>query len=125
MARRNARSVSEAIVKYSGSPRYLGVIDFTNVSKTNHQATTPFNNTGTALAGKILLLQPAQDVYILPVTTNAGTVSSTNGVLIMANERVILTVDDLDVTDIAGEFYGWLAAIRSTTSGNLRVWELV
>lgn len=125
MARRNARSVSEAIVKYSGSPRLLGTIDFAAASKTNATATTPFNATDPALAGKILLLQPSQDVYVLPVATSSGAVTSSTGVLLYAGERVILTVDDIDSRDVAGERYGWLAAIRSTADGSLRIWELV
>lgn len=125
MARRNARSVSEAIVKYSGSPRLLGTIDFTSTSKTNAQASVPFNAADPALAGKILLLQASQDVYILPTATSTGLVTSSTGVLVFANERVILTCDDIDKTDMAGERFGWLAAIRSTADGNLRIWELV
>jgi hypothetical protein len=125
MARRNARSVSEAIVKYSGSPRLLGTIDFTATSKTNAQASVAFNAADPALAGKILLVQPSQDVYVLPVATSTGTVSTSTGVLLFANERVEMTMDDVDRTDVAGERYGWLAAIRSTADGNLRVWELV
>lgn len=123
MARRNARSVSEAIIKLSGSPRYLGTIDFTATSKTNEQATTPFGVGG--MAGKILLLQPSTDVYILPTATSTGAVTSTNGVLLGAGERVQLTLDDRDVTDEAGESFAWLAALRSTADGNLKVWELV
>ncbi len=125
MARRNARSVSESIVLLSGSPRYLGVIDFTATSKTNHEATTPFNNTGTALAGKVLLLQATQDCYILPRPTNTGTVTSTTGVKIAAGERVQITMDDIDSKTPAGENYGWLACLRVSTSGNLSVWELL
>lgn len=126
MARRNSRSVTESIVKYSGSPRYLGVIDFTNVSKTNATATAPFNATGSALGGKILLLQSDQDVFVLPVQTSATAVTIPTGVTIFANERVIMTMDDLDRTDIAGEPYIFLAALRAAgVNGSLRVWELV
>lgn len=125
MARRNSRSVTESIVKYSGSPRYLGTIDFGAASKTNHQATTPFNNTGTALCGKILLLQPDQDVYILPTNTNTGTVTAANGYKLLAGQAATITVDDLEERVIAGEFYGWLAALQVSAGGNLKVWELV
>jgi hypothetical protein len=105
----------------NGAPTFLGVIDYTGSSVTNHQASTPFNNTGSALCGKVLLLQPSTDVYILPVTTNTGTVTTSNGVLLFANERVILTMTDYFATN-ATEC--WVAAIRSTASGNLRVWAL-
>lgn len=125
MARRTARSVSESIIKLSGNPRLLGTIDFTATSKTNHQATTPFNNTGNALLGKVLVLSATQNCYILPVTTNVGTVTTATGVPLFANERVIMVMDDIDLSVAAGEFYGWLACIRSTADGNLRIWELV
>ena len=125
MARRNARSVSESIVRLSGSPRYLGVIDFTGTSKTNHEATTPFNNTGNALLGKVLLLQPSQACYILGVSANDGTVSATNGVYLFANERVEIVMDDLpDVSTQPSDLLPWLAVIRDSASGNLKVWEL-
>lgn len=127
MARRNAKSVSEAIVVQSGSPRYLGTIDFTSAAKTNATATTAFNVTG--LQGKVLLLQPSQDVYILPLpvaTPVAGnTVSSTNGITVYANERVEISMDDPDSKCPAGELYAWLGAIRVSADGNLKVWELV
>lgn len=125
MARRTARSVSESIVKLSGNPVYLGTIDYAATSKTNHQATTPFANAGNALLGKIILMQPSTDVYIRTVLTNSGTVDSTNGILILANERVQIVCEDIDGTVLAGESYRWLAAIRSTASGNLKVWELL
>lgn len=124
MARRNARSVTESIVKLSGCPVFLGTIDFTATSKTNAQATTPFNDASPALAGMSLLLQTSQDVYILPVLSSSTAVSSTNGILITAGERVILTMDDFDERAIAGEVRAWLAAVRSSQDGNLKVWEL-
>lgn len=123
MARRTARSVSESIIRLSGSPRYLGTIDFTSSSRTNAVgASTTFNTSG--LQAKVLLLQPSQDVYILPVATNNGAVTSTTGIVIYANERVILTMDDTDAQTPAGELYAWLAALRVSADGNLKVWEL-
>jgi hypothetical protein len=123
MARRNSRSVTESIVKYSGYPVLLGTIDYTNASKTNNQASVAFGTSG--LAGKILLLQASTDVYVLPVLTATATVSSSTGVLIVANERVQITMPDMDVMDEPGDTPIWLAAIRSSVSGNLRVWELL
>jgi hypothetical protein len=105
----------------AGAPTFLGVIDYTGTSTTNHQASTPFNNTGSALCGMVLLLQPSTDMYVLPVTTTTGTVTSANGVTLFANERVVLTMTDYFVTN-ATEC--WLAALRVTSSGNLRVWRL-
>ncbi len=100
----------------SGTPKYLGVIDFTGTSKTNHQATSVFNNTGAALTGKTLLLQCSAAVHILPVTTNDGTVTTATGVKLAADERVIISM---------GSTYGWLAAIQTSGAGNLSFWELI
>lgn len=124
MARRNARSVSESIVVQDGSLRYLGTIDFTSTSRTNAQATTPFNDTSPALAGKHLILQTSQDVYILPVQTSTGTVTSTNGFTLYAGETKSFWMDDFDERAVAGEPYAWLAALRVSADGNLKVWEL-
>lgn len=124
MARRNAASVSESIVVLSGSPRYLGTIDFTSASRTNGSgATTPFNTAG--LTGKKILLQADQDVYILPVATVSGAVTAANGVKLNSGERVVISMDDSDSKAPAGELYAWLAALRVSADGNLKVWELV
>lgn len=117
-ARPTGNLLAAAVV---GAPSFLGAVDYTGISTTNHQASTPFNNTGSALCGMVLLLQPTTDVYILPVTTNTGAVTTANGVLLFANERVELSMTDF-FTGNATEC--WLAAIRSTASGNLRVWKL-
>lgn len=124
MARRNARSVSEVIVREAGSLRYLGTIDFTNTSKTNAQATTPFEAASPSLAGKHLILQASQDVYILPVTSSTGTVTSTNGFTMYAGETKSFWMDDYDERAVDGEVYAWLAALRVSADGNLKVWEL-
>lgn len=123
MARRNAKSVSESIVVQDGSLRYLGVIDFTATSKTNAQATAPFNITG--MAGKHLILQTTQDVYILPVPTSTTAITSTNGFTMYAGETKSFWMDDVDTKAISGELYAWLAALRVSADGNLKVWELV
>lgn len=113
MARGMGASV--AIEVESGCPVYLGTIDFTATSKTNSQATAPFNATGDALKYKTLLLQPDQDCYILPVTTATGAVTSSNGIQLTAGERVIVNM---------AEVHRWMAVIRVSASGNLKVWEL-
>lgn len=124
MSRRSARSVTESIVVYSGYPVFLGTIDFTGTSKTNAQATTPFSATFPGLAGKALLLQTDQDVYVLPVTTSTGTVTSSNGVKLSAGERVTITMPDRDQRDISGDAPDFLAALQVSAGGNLKVWEL-
>lgn len=99
----------------NGSPSFLGVIDATTTSKTNHQATTPFANTVDALKGKTILIQSSAACFILPVSTNTGTVTAANGVKLAADERVIITM---------GSAQGWLAAILASGTGNVRVWEM-
>lgn len=99
-----------------GTPTLLGTIDFTAASKTNASATTPFNNTGDGLAGKCLLLQPTQPVYIVPGTSSATTASSTTAVLIKADERVCFCMHTN---------YSHLAAIAYSTGGNLFVWNMI
>lgn len=79
----------------NGVPTYLGTIA-ASTSKTNHDTATPFNNTGNALCGKVLLVQNAAAgaVRLLAVATNTGTVSNTRGATfgpsIGAGERVVL-----------------------------------
>lgn len=126
-ARRNSRSVTESIVKFSGRPTFLGVIVATT-SKNNHTTAAPFNNTGNALLGKVLMLQSDAAFYLDFGLTNAAaaTTSATgSSMLIQANERVTVTMDDVDGTVKAGEFYGWLAAIAVSGTANVKVWELV
>lgn len=103
------------VVALNGSPSYLGTIDATTTSKTNHQATTPFNNTGDGLSGKVLLIQSNSDVFLLPVSTNTGTVTTTTGVKIRADERVMLTMT---------QRHNWLAVICASGTANVRIWEM-
>src|SRR3990167_5807662 len=124
MARRTARSVSESIVRLSGRPVLLGTITATT-TKNNHTTAVPFNNTGNALLGKTLLIQPDSACYIGCGLTNAGTVTTANGVKLAADERVILTMDDIDSSVAAGEFYGWFASVAVSGTTVLKVWELL
>lgn len=113
MARGMGASVALEVL--SGEPNYLGVIDFTGTSKTNSQATVPFNAAAPALALMTLLLQPDQDCYVLPVATATGTVTSATGVKLTAGERVIIGLTELKP---------WIAVLRVSASGNLSVWEM-
>lgn len=128
MARRNSRSVTESIVKYSGRPSFLGVLVATT-SVTNHTTAAPFNNTGNALLEKVLILQPDTQCYVKIVSANNGvatTGATSDSMLIQPFERVIITMDDLDRAQSAsGEFFGWIACVASAGTTNLKVWELV
>lgn len=115
-----SRDILSLSLKLNGAPTYLGVIDYTGTSTTNHQASTPFNNTGDALCGKTLLLQASTAMHFRPVTTNTGTVTTANGVKLGVDERAIVTMMPSDT----GTTECWIAAIRSSASGNLSVWEL-
>lgn len=99
-----------------GQPTYLGTIDFTGTSKTNGQATIPFNNTGETLCGKLLLLQPTQGVYIGKSGTSGGTVTAVNGVELDPKERVVWLMPQ--------GVNCYIAALRVTADGNLKVWWL-
>lgn len=105
----------------SGHPVYLGTIDATTTSKTNHQATTPFNNTGGALCGKLLLIQNAGSVAVRlhAVTTTTGTTTNTRGTgfgpEIQSKERVIVFMDDTRC---------YMAGIALSSTANIDFWEL-
>lgn len=118
VANRPASEFTLALKLY-GAPKYLGVIDYTGTSKTNHEATTPFSNTGDALCGKTLLVHATTAAHVLPVSTNTGTVTTATGVPMLPSDKAIITM----MASTSGTEC-WLAVIRSTASGNLSVWEL-
>jgi len=103
-------------LKLNGEPVYLGTIDYTGTSKTNHEATTPFANTGDELCGKVLLLQPSTEVYVGRATTSTGTVTAVNGVKLQPNERVVW------MPPVGTDCF--IAALRVSASGDLKFWEL-
>lgn len=100
-----------------GSPSYLGTIDFTGTAKTNAEATTPFADSTPTLCARVMLMQPTQAVYILPVTTSTGDVTAANGVELQSKERVIIMFPD-------GTTTCFLSALRVTSNGDLKMWEL-
>lgn len=96
------------------SPVYLGTIVATT-TKNNHDTNTPFNNTGDALKGKLLMLQSDADCHIAFGTTNAitaATTATTGSVKLLADERVQVKM---------GASHGWIACVGTA---NLKVWEL-
>jgi len=108
----SVRPFNDAATLLNGTPVYLGVIAATT-TKNNHDTAVPFNDTGTGLGGKTLLIQASAACNVRPVTTNAGTVTTANGVLLATNEKMIISM---------GESYGWLAVVGTA---NLSVWELI
>jgi hypothetical protein len=114
----SVRAFNDISSVLNGCPSYLGVIVATT-TKNNHDTAVPFNNTGEALKGKVLLLQSDAAFYLLPGTTNAATVATsgaTTGVLVAANERVVM---------VMGSSYGWVAAVAVSGTANVKVWELI
>ena len=99
----------------NGTPVFLGVIVATT-TKNNTDTAVPFNTAANGMAGKVLLIQSDTECYILPSASSTGTVTSSNGVKIGVDEKVIIKM---------GPTYGWLAGLAVTGTSNIRVWELV
>lgn len=97
----------------NGTPRYLGTIA-ANTTTNNHDTASPFNNTGMALKGKVLLLQSDAACHVACGTTNAVTVTTSNGVKLAADERVLIHMNEDDG-------YGWIAVVGAA---NVKVFEL-
>lgn len=108
------RDVGQLTSIVEGTPVFLGVIVATT-TKNNHDTAVPFNNTGDALEGKQLLIQTDAACYILPGVLNTSTVTTANGVLLAAGERVTVGMR---------QGYKWLAALAVSGTANVRVWEL-
>jgi len=97
-----------------GSPSLLGTIVATT-TKNNYDTATPFNNSGDGLKGKVLLIQPDAACYILPVTSSTGTVTTSNGVKLAADEKVTIHM---------GQRFPGLACLSVSGTTNCKVWEL-
>ena len=72
--------ITEAL---NGSPVYMESISATSGSSTTNA--TAFNG------GEVLLIQPTANVYVIAGTSTV-TVTSSNGVLVEANEKFYLTL---------------------------------
>lgn len=101
----------ETLSLTNGVPVFLGVIVATTTIN-NHDTVVPFSNTGQALTGKVLLLQPSAACHVGFGTTNAVTVTTANGVKLAADQLVTVAMGSDD---------GWIACVGSAS---LRVWEL-
>ena len=99
----------------NGSPSFRGVIVATT-TKNNHDTVAAFNNTGDALKGRVLLLQPDAACYVYFGSTNAATATTANGIKLAADERVLVTMTRDN---------GWVACVSVTGTINLRVWEMI
>lgn len=101
-----------------GAPVFLGVVAYTASSVNNHDTGAPFNDTGDALKGKVLLIQVSTACSVYFGSSNAAAATTANGIYLNPNERAIVYMSP-------SSGWGWIAAIRDTASGNLRVWELI
>lgn len=99
--------------RLNGVPVKLGVIVATT-TKNNHDTAVPFNNTGNALKGKLLMFQPDAACYLMFGTANTIT-ATTASVKIAADERVSVSMT---------EDHGWVACVSVTGTTNLQVWEM-
>lgn len=111
----SVRYSNDLTTTLNGVPTYLGVVVATT-TKNNHDTAAPFNNTGEALKGRVLMMQSDAAFYFNAGITNAITATTTNGVLVAAGERVIL---------VMGSSYGWMACLAVTGTANIKFWELV
>lgn len=103
------------IITLNGTPTFLGTITATT-TKNNHDTSSPFNNTSDALKGWVLMVQCDAAGYLLPGTTNAAAVTTTNGIKVAADEKYIF---------IMSVQHGWLAALAVTGTLNCKVWRFV
>lgn len=106
------RSFIDSNTALNGTPVFLGAIVATT-TKNNHDTAVPFNDTGTGLGGKVLLVQASAACNILPGTSNTAAVTTANGIKLVADEKYKICM---------GESYGWLAVVGAAT---LQVWELI
>lgn len=104
---------SSMSARLNGTPVLLGTIVATT-TKNNHDTAVAFNNTGDALKGKLLMLQPDAACYIDFGTANTGT-ATTSAIKLAADERVVVSMT---------EAHGWVACVSVSGTTNLRVWEL-
>ena len=105
-------NINQSYEAVNGTHVFLGTIVATT-TKNNHDTAVPFNNTGEALKGKVLLVQPDAACHILPGLLNTSTVTTTNGLKLAADQTYVIMM---------GSSYGWLAVVGSAS---LKVWELV
>ena len=106
-----------ADLSLNGTPVFLGVIVATT-TKSNHDTATPFNNTGEALKGKVLLIQTDTACYVNFGTTNAVTAtgSATGGAVHLADKEKMKVIMNSN--------YGWIAAVAVSGTSNVQIWEL-
>lgn len=113
----SVRPFNDSNMILNGTPVKLGAVVATT-TKNNHDTAVPFNNTGNALKGKVLLLHASAACNVNfagadnTATASATATDTTYGVPLSANERVTVSIHN---------DYGWIAVVGSAT---VTVWEL-
>jgi hypothetical protein len=104
-----------------GQWTYLGTIDATTTSKTNAEATTPFNTTGELLKGKLLMFMcDATTVRVATVSTSTSTVTTNR----TGSFGVPIATANSAMYVLMGQRNGYIAAITSASTANVDVWEM-
>lgn len=101
--------------RQTGTPVYLGTIVATT-TKNNHDTAAPFSNTGDAMKGFSVIVQCDTAAYIRSGTANTVTVTAANGLLVAANEKLYLALE---------ETYGWIAALAVSGTSNCKVFQVL
>jgi hypothetical protein len=97
-----------------GAPSRLGVIVATTTAKNNNDTGTPFNNTGDALAGKVVMVQPDAACTLAVGSSSVAAVSTDER--LEANEKRIINMP-------LSSGYVSLRAVTGTVNG--QVYELI
>lgn len=123
---RTQKSINELYAKTYGSPVLLGTIDATTTGKTNGSCSVPFNVAYPALLGKALLIQPDAECYITVAYGSAVVITTADSIKFARDERVIILMDEVSRAQIEnpGSWNGYIAAVTSSGTANVKVWEL-
>lgn len=92
----------------------LGTIVATT-TKNNNDTAVPFNNTGVALKGMVIRVQPDAACYYRVGDVDTVTVTTSNGEFLEANE-----VREFPM----GSTQGWIAFVSVSGTTNIKVWRL-
>lgn len=102
-----------------GCPTLIGTLTSTGTTVNNATTAVPFypaaGQTEPSLAGRAVLIQATAAGYVIPVTTSAGTASSTTAIYLSPNDPKTYRMS---------MEHGYLAWISVTGTASLVVFEL-
>lgn len=95
--------------------------------QTNATCAQPFNEDYPGLLGKILLIQPSEECFVLTADWPGEELPVSEGIKLAADERVIISMDDIDSSVLLAhdEAFAWLAGVTASGTSDIKVWELV